>query len=715
MKLFNKVSMLFASLALIMGAGLVGSNDAKEVKAESKKYDVVLDGALGDNFVSSNTDKFLSGDYVSYYGGSYIKSKNMFKVSTGSKVVLNYDIGTFGGFSNSTKKNQIMTVGCYSQDGTIVSTTSTFTPAKKNTSAGNDTGTISVQLNEGVSIFELRIISASSSTNNVKTRIYNLTMTVDEENKVITAQEVINSINAIGNIEDITLESKAAIDAADKIYQSFIEQNPDSQSEITNYDKLKEAKVKCEELRVANEANKIIDLIKTIGDVTVNSKTAIDAAQAAYDSADDAVKKAVDSAESNNTATLKAAKEKYDKLVEANSIDKLIDAIGSVDNIEYTEKYKGLIDKAENAYKDATEDVKKLVSKVETLNAAIAKYKEKENIAKENANKVATAIDNLPEVEEIIDLSQKENIENVKNAYDSLSSEEKNLINKDKVTKLNNLLLKLDSFNITLKAISNGKLQNDFEMSSDNKRIGSDYYGIYGENELVSKAIAPATSQLTISYSMKIGTFGTVNKNNDAHTLRIGAYYGNLLVSEEKTISFETGNSKGTTFVGNFNLNADVNVFNIKIKSGSSSEYGSFLRLFDISFTYVNFDSISKFEKDWNEIRGENNSICDYLTSDNRSTLEAMIVRYNEFNDTDKAELSKIVDKAGVTIGESITYIINVLEGTRKTDGDYGINSGVIITSNYSIDSTSLIALFALLGIGAISAYYFIEKKKLSK
>ena len=36
MKLFNKVSILFASLALVMGAGLVGSSDAKEVKAESQ-------------------------------------------------------------------------------------------------------------------------------------------------------------------------------------------------------------------------------------------------------------------------------------------------------------------------------------------------------------------------------------------------------------------------------------------------------------------------------------------------------------------------------------------------------------------------------------------------------------------------------------------------------------------------------------------------------
>ena len=46
MKLFNKVSILFASLALVMGAGLVGSNDAKEVKAESKTITITSDSNI---------------------------------------------------------------------------------------------------------------------------------------------------------------------------------------------------------------------------------------------------------------------------------------------------------------------------------------------------------------------------------------------------------------------------------------------------------------------------------------------------------------------------------------------------------------------------------------------------------------------------------------------------------------------------------------------
>ena len=104
-------------------------------------------------------------------------------------------------------------------------------------------------------------------------------------------------------------------------------------------------------------------------------------------------------------------------------------------------------------------------------------------------------------------------------------------------------------------------------------------------------------------------------------------------------------------------------------------------------------------------------SFCNFLSKDKKDILEALIEKYNALEDDSKVDL---VDKAGVKISDSITYAQNVWNNMQTTEGNYG-NSGVIITSNYSIDSTSLIALFALLGIGAISVYYFIEKKKLSK
>ena len=67
------------------------------------------------------------------------------------------------------------------------------------------------------------------------------------------------------------------------------------------------------------------------------------------------------------------------------------------------------------------------------------------------------------------------------------------------------------------------------------------------------------------------------------------------------------------------------------------------------------------------------------------------------------------------SILDSINYVKNIINGEQKTDGDYGINSGVVITSNNNYDKTSLIALFAILGIVTISGYYIIEKKKFSK
>ena len=57
---------------------------------------------------------------------------------------------------------------------------------------------------------------------------------------------------------------------------------------------------------------------------------------------------------------------------------------------------------------------------------------------------------------------------------------------------------------------------------------------------------------------------------------------------------------------------------------------------------------------------------------------------------------------------------MHVWNNSQTTEGNYG-TSGVVITSNNSYDKTSLIALFAILGVVTISGYYIIEKKKFSK
>ena len=130
-------------------------------------------------------------------------------------------------------------------------------------------------------------------------------------------------------------------------------------------------------------------------------------------------------------------------------------------------------------------------------------------------------------------------------------------------------------------------------------------------------------------------------------------------------------------------------------------------------------DTVENFVSNWKTFRanGGNDGICYYLTEANREALEIMLARYNTFDVTDKTIIDATTDVEGVTIGETIAYLKNVLAGSTKTNGDYGIQtaSGVVITSNNSYDKTSLIALFAILGIITISGYYIIEKKKFSK
>ena len=185
--------------------------------------------------------------------------------------------------------------------------------------------------------------------------------------------------------------------------------------------------------------------------------------------------------------------------------------------------------------------------------------------------------------------------------------------------------------------------------------------------------------------------------------------------------------NKGTT---TWSINLDSN-YNATIQSTTSS-YGKILHNVNakrfLNYTsgtsatmllpqiYILGDTISQFEADWQTLRtaANNEGICHYLSKDNRAPLTALLKRYKAFSDADKAIIDAAKD-GDTTIGNTIAYVTNVINNNQSTEKDYGINSGVIITSNYSIDSTSLIALFALLGIGAISAYYFIEKKKLSK
>ena len=131
-------------------------------------------------------------------------------------------------------------------------------------------------------------------------------------------------------------------------------------------------------------------------------------------------------------------------------------------------------------------------------------------------------------------------------------------------------------------------------------------------------------------------------------------------------------------------------------------------------YKFVEKDTIDKFVDDWAALRakGGKDGICHFLTNDTRAELDALIARYNAFSTEDQKTIGNKAD-GGTTIANTIEYVSALL--AKLDDKSSSGNSGVVITSNNSYDKTSLIALFAILGIVTISGYYIIEKKKFSK
>ena len=123
-----------------------------------------------------------------------------------------------------------------------------------------------------------------------------------------------------------------------------------------------------------------------------------------------------------------------------------------------------------------------------------------------------------------------------------------------------------------------------------------------------------------------------------------------------------------------------------------------------------------QFVADWAKLRanGGKDGICYYLASEHRAEMQTMLDRYAELskNSANKAYIDSAED-GGTTIANTIEYVSALLAklDNKSSTGE----SGVVITSNNSYDKTSLIALFAILGIVTISGYYIIEKKKFSK
>ena len=213
----------------------------------------------------------------------------------------------------------------------------------------------------------------------------------------------------IDAIGEVTLDSGDAIDAARAAYDELPEAK---KALVDNYEKLTAAEEAYTALVDAAAAKAVDDLIDAIGEVTLESGDAIKAARAAYDALTDTQKELV-----KNYEELTAAEEAYTNLVDAaaaKAVDDLIDAIGEV-----TADSGDAIKAARAAYDALTDTQKELVKNYEKLLAAEELYEELTASAAAIAQKAAEEAKQAQEEAEAAQKAAEEAAEAAKAAQEA--------------------------------------------------------------------------------------------------------------------------------------------------------------------------------------------------------------------------------------------------------------------------------------------------------
>lgn len=270
-------------------------------------------------------------------------------------------------------------------------------------------------------------------------------LTVNEYNKLMAliekidglnqeaAKNVIADIAAIGSIDEITLESaeqiqkaRAGYDALNKYAQYIVEC-----AKPVNYYTLLDAEVKLKELQDAAAEQERIDkaaaaavdsLIAEIGDVTLDSKQAIETARAAYDNLTPTQKTYV-----TKLNTLTAAEAAYKNLVDQKAADDVMEKINEIG--EVTLDSKTAIEAARAAYNALTPDQKPLVENYNVLTDAEAELARLEAEAKYEADLAAAAqVDEM--IERLFPVNRYSGpaIRMARAAYDALTEDQKALV-----------------------------------------------------------------------------------------------------------------------------------------------------------------------------------------------------------------------------------------------------------------------------------------------
>ena len=216
-------------------------------------------------------------------------------------------------------------------------------------------------------------------------------------------------INAINAIGEVTENSKTAIENAETLYAALPD---DYKSSVTNYETLTTARATYEKILADKaEAAKINSVINLIDLIGDVTENSLEDITAA----EEAYNALTDAqkAKVTNAATLTAARAAYDKIMaDKASVEATIKAINEIGEVTLDSKAK--IEKAESLYNALSDDLKAKVTNAATLTAARAAYNDLVSV-----DNVIKAIDAIGEVTK----DSQEAIENAESLYNALSDE----------------------------------------------------------------------------------------------------------------------------------------------------------------------------------------------------------------------------------------------------------------------------------------------------
>ena len=267
MKTIKKASLLFASLALVLGAGLVGNSDTKEVKAEiSSDYTKITDSS-----------SLSTGDLVALYcdansvGVTGWNGKKDATVSATESEWVNYEV-------------TVATGGFYLYDSAVSKYITS--PGTANTFKYGAQFLCTIDSN-GVLKCNSRFLVANGTYYRMYGDIgdYKPFYVYKKSVAVSDASEIIKLIEAIGEVS-YSDESKAAIEKARNAYDAA---SNELKEKVTNYQTLVNAETKYKELKSVDDKAKVAAAEKLVNDLPsadeitdLSKKTEIEAAEAAY-------------------------------------------------------------------------------------------------------------------------------------------------------------------------------------------------------------------------------------------------------------------------------------------------------------------------------------------------------------------------------------------------------------------------------------------------